>query len=196
MVVLPAIERFGNEAKGYDRISTSNFSQVRDTAILKHGGAMMNVFNSEAVRFFADNGYDSVCLSTEMNLGQIKAISKDIPLEAVVYGYLPVMTVQNCVIKSAYGKCSCDRGVHTLVDRKGARFNVVTDKTNCTNTIFNSAPLYMGDKMADIRHSGISYANLSFTFESGEEIDRIFDLYAKGKSFDKAFTRGHFYRGV
>lgn len=195
-VILPAIERFGNEAKGYDRICTSNFSQIKDAAVLKHGGAMMNVFNSEAVRFFADNGYSSVCLSPELNMKQIKSISKDIPLESVVYGYLPVMTVQNCVIKSACGKCSCDRGVYTLIDRKGAGFNVVADKTNCTNTIFNSAPLYMGDRMSDLRHSGITYASLFFTFESEEEVDAIFDLYIKGKPFNKPFTRGHFYRGV
>lgn len=195
-VKIPAIERFGNIASGYDRICTSNFSQVYDSVPHKHGGVRMNVFNSESVKFLKENGFESVCLSPELNMHQIINISKDIPTEAIVYGYVPVMTVQNCVIKSAYGKCACDNGVHRLVDRKGAHFNVVADKTNCTNVIYNSTPVYMGDKMHDIYSSGIACALLDFTFESSEEIEEIFTLYKQGKPFGKAFTRGHFYRGV
>lgn len=195
-VTLPAIERHGKTAEGYDRICTSNFSQVYDDAMVKHGGFRMNVFNSPAVKFLKAEGFDSVCLSPEMNMRQIIGISKDMPVEVIVYGSLPVMTVQNCVIKSAYGKCSCNGDVHYLKDRKGARFPVIADKDNCTNIILNSAPIYMGDKMDDIYRSGVAYAQLHFTTETADEAENIIRLYENGKSFKSTFTRGHFYRGV
>lgn len=195
-VVMPAIERHGKVAEGYERICTSNFSQTYDDASIKHGGFRMNIYNSASVKFLKNAGFDSVCLSPEMNLGQIGAISKDIPAEIIAYGYLPVMTVQNCVIKSANGKCGCDGRVHYLRDRMGAHFPVIADKDSCTNVILNSTPIYMGDKMNDIYRSGVAYANLYFTTESPEEIENIISLYENGKPFGETFTRGHFYRGV
>ena len=195
-VTLPAIERHGKSAEGYDRICTSNFSQIYDTASKKHGGFRMNVYNSSSVKYLKDAGFDSVCLSTEMNLGQIGAISKDIPTEIIAYGCLPVMTVQNCVIKSANGRCACDEGIYYLKDRMDAHFPVLADKGSCTNVILNSTPLYMGDKISDIDRSGAAYANLYFTTETADEVENIIKLYENGKSFGKAFTRGHFYRGV
>lgn len=195
-VTLPAIERFGKEATGYERICTSNFSQIYDDADVKHGGFRMNVFNSMSVKFLAESGFSSACLSPEMNMAQIKEISKDIDVEVIAYGYLPVMTVQNCVIKSAYGKCSCDGSVHYLKDRKGVLFPVINDKDSCTNIILNSAPIYMGDKMADLSRSGVACAMLNFTTESSDDIYNIFKLYENGLAYDGKFTRGHFYRGV
>ncbi|MBR2476541.1 MAG: U32 family peptidase [Clostridia bacterium] len=195
-VSLPAIERFGKTAGAYERISTSNFSQIFDNVAVKHGGFRMNVYNSVAVKYLKNAGFDSVCLSPEMNLGQIGNVSKDIPTEIMAYGYLPAMTVQNCVIKSAYDKCICDGKVHYLKDRMGALFPVVPDRDSCTNIILNSAPVYMGDKTDDLRRSGVAFANLYFTIEDAEDIAYITDLYKNGKPFGKNFTRGHFYRGV
>ncbi len=195
-ITLPAIERQAEPAEGYERICTSNFSQLYDDAKIKHGGFRMNVYNSMAVKFLKDTGFDSVCLSPEMNLGQIGAISKDIPTEVIAYGYLPVMTVQNCVIKSAAGRCACGEGVHYLKDRMDARFPVIGDEDSCTNVILNSTPIYMGDKKEDILRSGAAYANLYFTTETALELEKIISLYEKGEPLGKAFTRGHFYRGV
>ncbi|MBQ6999311.1 MAG: U32 family peptidase [Clostridia bacterium] len=195
-VALPTIERHGKVAEGYDRISASNFSQIYDDATFKHGGFRLNVFNSMSVKFLKDAGFNSVCLSPEMNINAIRTVSKDIPVEVIAYGYIPVMTVQNCVIKSAHGKCACNGKVNYLKDRKGASFSVVADKDSCTNIILNSTPLYMADKMDDIHRGGVAYANLYFTTETADEVKNIISLYENGKPFDKQYTRGHFYRGV
>ena len=194
-VTLPAIERNGKEAQGYERICTSNFSQILDNGI-KHAGFRMNIFNSPAVKYLKNLGFSSVCLSPEMNLNQISAISKDLPLEVVSYGYLPVMTVQNCVVNSAFEKCNCENGRYFLKDRKGYLFPVIADKESCTNVILNSKPIFMADKMADIKKSGISYAMLNFTMETPKQVKEIFSLYEKGEKADFDFTRGHFLRGV
>ena len=195
-VTLPSIERFQNVTQDYDRICISNFSQIYDDALIKHAGFRMNVFNSMAVKYLKETGFDSVCLSPELNLGGIREISKDIDTEVVAYGYLPVMALQNCVLKSANGKCRCNGDIHYLRDRKGVDFPLINSKGDCTNVILNSAPLYMGDKMADIYLSKVAYAMLNFTIESGDEVERVFEMYEKGLPFDNKFTRGHFYRGV
>jgi len=195
-VSLPGIERFGRQTSGYANISVSNFSQIYDTASHKHAGSGLNVFNSAAVKLLKELGFESVCLSQELNICQIRDISKDIDTEVMVYGYTPVMTVQNCIIKSAHNKCQCHRNEYFLKDRKGAYFKVMADKQECTNVILNSTPVYMGDKKDDIRQCGVSYALMNFTVESPEETEEIFNLYKNGKSFNGNFTRGHFYRGV
>lgn len=192
--VLPEIERHGY-AEGFKRISVSNFSQIYDTAEEKHGGFRLNVFNSLAVKFLKDAGFTGVTLSPEMNLGQMRAVSKDILTEAIVYGHVPVMTAQNCIVKSSYGRCACGR-VHYLKDRKGICFPVISRKGACTSIVLNSAPIYMGDKQSDLASCGLSFACLNFTIESDEEIKDIIKRYENGVSFEKPFTRGHFYRGV
>lgn len=192
--VLPEIERHGY-AEGFERISVSNFSQIYDTAEVKHGGFRLNVFNSPAVKLLAEAGFSSVTLSAEMNIGQIRAVSKDIPAEAIVYGHIPVMTAQNCIVKSAHGGCACG-GVHYLKDRKGVLFPVISRKGACTSVVLNSAPIYMGDRAEELASCGLSFACLSFTTENEEEIKDIIKRYENGSSFERNFTRGHFYRGV
>lgn len=194
-VTLPAIERFDKNAKGYERVCTSNFSQILDSGV-KHAGFRMNIFNSPAVKYLKDLGFSSVCLSPEMNLNQISAVSKDLPVEVFAYGYLPVMTVQNCVVNSAFEKCNCQNGNYFLKDRKGYMFPVIADRESCTNIILNSKPIFMADKMPDLLRCGVSYAMLNFTTETPYEVKKIFSLYEEGKYADIDFTRGHFYRGV
>lgn len=193
--VLPAVERHGQSIGGLRQISVSNFSQIFDNADEKHGGFRLNVFNSSAVKFLKDVGFSATTLSPEMNIGQIRDVSKDILTEAIVYGHIPVMTAQNCVLKSAYDRCACGE-VHHLKDRKGVCFPVISDKKTCTSVVLNSAPIYMGDKLSDLNSTGLAYACLNFTIENEEEIKNIVRLYQNGGLFEKNFTRGHFYRGV
>lgn len=195
-VTLPAIEHRRKTLEEYKNISVSNFSQIYDSAEKKHAGARLNVFNSVAVKFLKEQSFESVTLSPELNLWQIEKISKDIAAETVVYGYLPVMTVRGCVLKSTLEKCGCGDEAYYLKDRKGAQFRILPDKSECVNVILNSAPVYMADKMCDVQKSGVSYALMDFTVETNEEIENIYKLYKNGVHLEKGFTRGHFYRGV
>ena len=156
----------------------------------------MNVFNSQALAELADLGVERICLSPELNLHQIDAVSDFAKKELIIYGRVPLMTIQNCAVKSACGKCCCTDNGYVLKDRKGAEFPLFTDKSSCTNTIYNSSPVYMADRLSEIPMHGTDSLRFIFTEEKPCEIENIFDKYKRELPFDGDFTRGHYYRGV
>ena len=126
----------------------------------------------------------------------------------MVYGHLPLMTMKNCVIKAAGGKCECGSGKKFyLKDRKNEKFAIVCNgKTSCTNTLLNAKPIYMADKISDLKSTGVGFGRLVFYDESPEECEKIIKAYIKAMNDEPVevpecgqmnkFTRGHFYRGV
>ena len=142
-------------------------------------------------------GADEICVSAELTLAQIEHIQSPVPIETVVYGRLPLMTLRNCLIKSASGKCDCKDNLFFLKDRKNACFPVKSDRQSCTNTVYNSVPVYLGDRINELRHSGIGTYRFIFTTESPSDIADILRMYQNREKYPSAaFTRGHWYRGV
>ena len=200
---LPSIMREGSEKQytdvSLDRICVANISQFgmfKDKKL--HGDYTLNVFNNYSLLGYKELGLSGVCMSPELNMAQLEDTDNLIEREIIVYGHIPLMTVRNCLFKSSFGKCACNEdSVYYLCDRMGIYFPFVTHKDSCTNTIYNSVPLYMGDKMSQINKIGARIHRFDFTFESGEEVMQIADMYAKGVAYrNKNFTRGHYYRGV
>ncbi len=201
-LMMPTIERDGKKHDvsdcGLDTVCISNISQIG-----KFGGKRvianmsMNVFNKYSAAMLARLGADEICVSAELTLAQIEHIQSPVPIETVVYGRLPLMTVRNCLRKSASGKCDCKDGFFFLKDRKNACFPVKSDKQSCTNTVYNSVPVYMGDRMNELKNSGIGTYRFIFTTESPSEIADMAKMYQNKEKYPSAaFTRGHWYRGV
>lgn len=200
---LPSIMREGWERSlsdiKLDCISVANISQIslfKDKKL--HADYSMNIYNSYSVAKLKKIGFDSFCLSPELNIGQMRDVKACIDSEIIVYGNIPLMTVRNCLLKSASGRCCCNEdNVYHLCDRTGTYFPFVTDRENCVNTVYNSVPIYMGDKMSQLNSLGCSWHRFDFTFEDAKDIPVILDMYINGKAYkDKNFTRGHYYRGV
>src|SRR5690606_12491227 len=85
-----------------------------------HGDIGLNLFNSYTARYFNSNGVASSTLSPELTLGQINNITKnsDFSLEAIVYGYLPVMITKTCPMALVKG-CKDDKECSTCNFAKG-----------------------------------------------------------------------------
>jgi len=168
-----------------------------------YGDFRLNVYNAYTADVYKDMGFKSVTLSPELNLKEIaKLCSKtDVETEVIVYGHIPLMLTKHCIIKACAGKCVKGKSNYYLKDRKGERIAVVCDPISCTNTLLNSKPIYMADKMADIWRSGVETARLVFTTETAKACAEVMQQYmnsVKIETDDKQnnFTRGHFYRGV
>ena len=107
--------------------------------------------------------------------------------------------MENCVIKSAH-RCGCKEKRFYLRDRMGERFPLGTE--NCRNIVYNAKPIYMADKLRDIKSLQIDRIRLNFTVENPDLCCIIIEEYRKalrGEFVPKPemdFTRGHFYRGV
>lgn len=155
----------------------------------------LNIYNSETLGVFRDMGLKSATLSFEMRLEQIRDISKTIDTEIFVYGRLPLMVTENCIIRNARGVCACDNFTG-ITDKMGANFPVVRE-FGCRSVVLNSQKLYMADKMKDVDSLGLWGARISFTTENSRECAMILKRFmGLGEFVPNGRTRGLYYRGV
>ena len=167
---------------------------ARELGYTLRGDFGLPVFNAQALKEYKRMGFASATASFELKLAQIRDLSKAIPLEGVVYGRLPLMLMENCIIKNRTGQCSCE-GDNILTDRKGERFPVVK-APGCRNEILNSKKLFLADK-PDWKRVGLTYARLLFTTENPWECAQALERYRGESQWSPAeFTRGLYYRGV
>ena len=157
-----------------------------------YGDYGLNVFNSRSLAFLREKGLESACLSFELRFSQIRDMKKLLPAEALVYGRLPLMITENCLIQNSAG-CRCDRP-NFLNDRTGAAFPLLPAFGHRTE-VQNSRPLYLADR-TDWRRLGLCYARLRFTTESPEDCARLCRAYQEGTPAAGEFTRGLYQRGV
>ncbi len=157
----------------------------------------MNVFNSRAMETLRHLGFVSCTASFELSLPQLRDISKPLPTEMIVYGRLPLMLTENCIIKNRTGACTCHAGPVKLVDRMGEEFRVVRDCGTCRSVVLNGKKLYLLDKKENVRRIGLWALRLSFTTENTGEVNSVLSAWTQGASFDPgACTRGLYLRGV
>jgi len=175
-------------------------AMVREAGLAIRGDLGMNIFNSHALLLMQRLGLESAAVSFELRHQQIRDLKKLIDCEAVVYGRLPLMIMENCVIANGTGcrsgdlKGACRRS-HTLTDRKGEVFPLVS-VWGCRNEILNSKVLYLADK-PEWKQVGLRYARLRFTDESPAVCVEILRAYRGESDFaPEDITRGLFYRGV
>ena len=60
------------------------------------------------------------------------------------------------------------------------------------NTIFNSRPTFMADRLQRLSRCGAAVLRLSFTDEEPEKVEEMINMYRHGGSYDGQFTRGYF----
>ena len=171
------------------------------------GDLGLNLFNSESLLFWKELGLEAAAVSMELRWQQLRDLRKVLPCEAVVYGRLPLMIMENCVIRNQLGcrdtgrdyadrspACRCGQE-NVLVDRTGAQFPLVGQWGHRCE-IENSKVLFLADK-PEWRQLGLTRARLRFTTEPPEECVRVLRAY-QGRSDYRPdqLTRGLFYRGV
>lgn len=178
---------------------------LRDSGLTVSGDFGLNVFNSRALDYLRRKNLAAACLSFELRFPQMRDMQKVIPAEAIVYGRLPLMITENCLVQNGTGCRLSERGAavpqdapcrkpNYLQDRTGARFPLLPAYGHRTE-LQNSAPLWLADK-PDWRHCGLRFARLRFTTESPADCAAIFRAYENGAPAPAAFTRGLYYRGV
>jgi putative protease len=168
---------------------------VRGHGLTARGDFGLNVFNSETLYVLRDLGLKSATLSFELRLAEIRDISKPIDTEIIVYGRLPLMVTENCIVKNSTDACTCD-SFSGLMDRQGALFPVVPE-FGCRNILLNSKKLFMSDKRASTSTIGIWAERLSFTTENAHECVETMKRYmGVGAYSPSGHTRGLYFRGV
>lgn len=193
--------------KGCTSLSVQNIGQVRlgeRLGLAPRGDYGLNLFNSHALSQCGDWGLRSACLSFELRREQLRDLRKPLPCEAIVYGRLPLMITEHCLIANAGQGCGGPRrgdavpcgAFHTLTDRRGEDLPVAP-VFGCRSEIENAKTLYLADK-PDFRALGLAYGRLRFTTESPAQCAAILRQYLGLSAAEPPadFTRGLFYRGV
>ena len=185
---------------GVRQVLARNLGQLhiaRAAGFAVRGDFGLNIVNSRAMRYLREQGLDSQLLSFELTLPQIRDISKAVPAELLIYGRLPLMLMENCVMKNRTGICACQTGTVRLVDRVGEEFPIVKDPGTCRNVLLNGKKLYLLDKKDALRGMGLWALRLQFTTENPGEIDKVLMDYQGRAVFDAgSYTRGLYSRGV
>lgn len=212
------IEPIKNVVDGVSVSNLGTLKHIKDKFDLKiHGDIGLNVFNSHTLEHL-NKTLESITFSPELSLNQIKKIeeSSDAFTEAIVYGYLAVMTTKHCPMALTKGckddsncrECNFAKG-YAIKDRIGATFQM--ERKEGFSNIYNSVPLMVLDSLKQIYNAGVSMARLDFTLESKniKDIQRAYYDYSKGlidddeaREFieifrgDKSITNGHYFRGI
>lgn len=180
----------------------------------------LNAFNSETINYYKEIGADTLCISQELNINEIKETIKytDINIESVVYGYTPLMITEYCPMGVIVRDCKkdkrvakCKESIYALRNSKGDEFRVSQD-IFCRSTIYNSNVTCMLDNLYELHEIGINVLRLDFTLEDKETVKEVIEAYQEVLSNDyklgtkatklynkldeKGTTAGHYYKGV
>ncbi len=123
--------------------------------------------------------------------------------ELLVYGRQPLMVSAQCLRKNTMG-CDGREGVLFLKDRCGKQFPVRNRCRGCHNVIYNASPLSLLHHYGEVSALAPAGVRMSFTFEGGREMERVFAYYREAvrtgtvsrEGYLTDYTNGHWKRGV
>ncbi len=194
---IPAVREMAQKAKaaGCRMALVSGFWQSAlsdDLGFEKHGDLRLNAYNSSSIAMYAEKGFSSLVLSPEIGASASVGVAADLPKGYVIYGRLPLMTMEKCAIRdmvapnlmSAASCHYCDTHPFTeLCDRTGAKFPMAREFSH-RNVIFNSVPTYMCDKPL----AGL-FSHAIFTTETKKEVDGVIEAMEKRLPAKTKFKR-------
>ena len=194
--VLSALEKVKN--CGVNEVLAGNIGHIiyaKNAGLEVRGDFGLNVFNSYSLDVLKNTGLLSATASFELRISQIRDLCKSINTEMIIYGRLPLMVSDQCVIRESAGRCACQTPAQ-MSDRTGSVFPVVKE-FGCRNVIYNAHKLYLADKKEDILSAGLWGMRMMFTTESGRECAEVARGYLGLSSYKpNVLTRGLYYRGV
>ena len=95
----------------------------------------------------------------------------------IVYGRLPMMTLEKCVIRELADCDTCRGGTVHMVDRKGISFPVLREWEH-RNVVYNSLPTSMSDREDLLARYGIVNRHYLFSDESAKDVDAVIHAHA------------------
>ena len=170
---------------------------ARQLGFTIHGDFGLNIYNSRSLSVCRDLELASACLSFELTMPQIRDLSKAVPTELIVYGRLPLMVMEHCLIKNRTGQCTCHQGPAKLTDKTGAEFPIIKDGNSCRSVLLNGKKLFWLDRQEDLSKLGLWAVRLYLTTENAQETDRCLADFIQGTPIDPGnCTRGLYLRGL
>ncbi len=166
---------------------------IDPATVVFHGDFRLNVGNHLSVAHLLKEGYADLLLSPELTHPRLRDLCGVTPRAAgtVVYGRLPLMLLEKCLITALYstgkrvakgeplpfGQCGeacavCRSDKAAMVDRRGMTFPVLREYPH-RNLVVNSLPLSMTDKEEVLDRLGVVQRHYIFTVEKADEVIEV-----------------------
>lgn len=171
--------------------SPAQIRLAREMGIPATASLRLNVFNADTARVLYSLGADAVTPSPELPLGAMRALPG--PKSVIVYGRLPLMLTLRCAISDGGSSCRFSQKggyagearkdrlcLSSLKDRTGTAFPLV-GMYDCTNVLYNSVPLWMGDRQNVLHSLQAGRWHFLFTTETKDEVRKILSDFAAGR---------------
>ena len=209
VAVLPRVIADNEAAAVYDMLSRMFDQGVNEALVGNLGHAMLakkagmklrgdfglNTFNALSMEVIRQAGFISATASFELCLSQIRDMIKPLDTELIIYGRIPLMVSDQCIIRHSAGRCNCQTPGQ-MADRMGSVFPVVKE-FGCRNVIYNAHKLYLADKAEDVYAAGAWGLRMMFTTEGMRECVEVAKGYMGLSDYKpNVLTRGLYYRGV
>lgn len=196
--VLPSILHDGEDGELIKRLDELKELQVRDILVSELGqifpaaargftvraGMGLGAYNSRTIQALKELRTASVTVPPELKLSEIKALSKALPTEAVIYGRVALLQSE-ADISSAAG---------TELLRDGRSTYPIFPEYNGRSALFSPDKLFLAPRKKDYEHIGLWCGRLDFTTETAEECVLITQRYlGQNKHNPAGTTKGLYY---
>ena len=161
---------------------------ARSAGLEIEGDYRLNITNSETVARLEEMGVKSMILSPELTLPQIRDLGGDTAV--IVYGRIPLMTLEKCAIREIADCQKCETGGVLLRDRRGVDFPILREWQH-RNVVYNSLVTGMSDREDALLRARILNRHFLFSTEVSREVDEVLRAYEKHEALSYRVRRIH-----
>lgn len=181
--------------KGYVVRTYGAYGAVIDSNKNKVIDYTLNVMNNETVAHWLEKGATTITPSLELSREELAQLNG--PLEKIIYGHMPVMTTEQCILGN-YKKCmkhKGNKGLYHLQDRKECTWPLMTDCVGCKMQVLMDKPILLQPER-DLSHLMINRYRLVFTQEKKEEVSAVIKHIFHNTPLDKDTQLGVFLKPI
>lgn len=164
------------------------------------GNYTLNLYNIFSAKYLKDLNFSTITISPELDESGIIDLCNNSfeHNELIVYGKIPVMTMNYCVLgksNKCYKECKklcTSYSQYFLKDRMGFFFRVIPDNLQTISTIYNSKTTSI-----NFDNFNVQFVRIDILDEDIDEINSIIQTVKNGKRFEgKEFTNGNLKREI
>jgi U32 family peptidase len=161
-----------------------------------HISTQASISNSETAKFYKSLGAERLVLARELNLNQIKKISKLIEVECFIHGAMCVAVSGRCFMSEELYKRSANRGQCTQVCRRAYK---ITDEEGRElklerNTVMSAKDLCTFPFIEKLKKAGITSFKIEGRNRDPRYVETVVKMYRK--ALDKKLTKEEIEEGL
>ena len=160
-----------------------------------YGDIGLNIANRYAAQRLTRAGLAGITAFFQLSAARIAGLAAYAPTEMVVYGRMPVMITESCLIRASAGRCICS--TPTGMSDDTGNVYMVEKAFGCRNTVYDGKKIFLADRRDVYENIGLRAYRLLFTTENAAECVDVAAAYMGRNSYRPNNTsRGVYPKGA